>query len=63
MGRSSKGHGTTKSNGINLWHKRFGHASKDAIEDMSRKDLVTGINLNQVADAIDCSPCVEGKQT
>lgn len=49
--------------GMELWHRRLGHASKSVIEDIRRNKVVEGIDLNQSSTLIDCLPCSNGKQT
>lgn len=52
-----RAHLTTDSE--ELWHRRLGHASKDAVRKMSR--LVEGLGEASLKDV--CHTCVEGKQT
>ncbi len=48
--------------GIDVWHKRFGHAGKDSIGEMNRKGIVTEIDLKSPSSSINCVPCAEGKK-
>ena len=47
--------------GVELWHRRLGHISKDRIEKMA-DGMVEGLDTKQKAKKISCVPCVEAKQ-
>ena len=48
---------------ITLWHRRLGHLHVSAVQDLVKRELVTGISLQSSAspDPI-CEPCLAGKQ-
>ena len=48
------------SDGMDLWHRRFGHVSKSQIEQMANLH-VDGINFSVEAQTIDCTNCVYSK--
>lgn len=47
--------------GVDLWHQRLGHISKDRVRNMTG-EFVTGMSLSDEAERIDCTTCVESKQ-
>lgn len=44
----------------NIWHKRLGHTNKKTVEQMRKKDLVTGMGEND-KKMRQCKSCVERK--
>ena len=46
---------------IELWHQRLGHSSIERIQEMVRKGLVSGINLDTVKVTDVCRGCAMGK--
>ena len=51
-----------KSDQLQLWHRRLGHASTSVIEKLQRLNIVEGLpKLNTHTDAI-CEACAKGKQ-
>ena len=53
---------TRESTGINLWHIRLGHMSKDMLIQKA-KGAVKGMNIKAKAEIIECNTCVKAKQT
>ena len=52
----------SKSDLLQLWHRRLGHASTSVIEKLQRLNIVEGLpKLNTHTDAI-CEACAKGKQ-
>jgi hypothetical protein len=45
-----------------LWHRRMGHAGRDAIASLIEKEAATGIRANRASQDI-CGDCQQGKQT
>ena len=50
------------SGSLRLWHRRMGHLHLDAIRELSKKDMVKGLNISSLK-AFDhvCEGCVLGK--
>ncbi|KAJ3476999.1 hypothetical protein NLI96_g10770 [Meripilus lineatus] len=66
-GREGEGNGevafvTGSSGSLRLWHRRLGHINLDAIREMERKKMVTGLDITtpQKYDTV-CEGCVLGK--
>jgi Reverse transcriptase (RNA-dependent DNA polymerase)/GAG-pre-integrase domain len=53
----------TRETGIDIFHRRLGHISKQAIKDMVRDKTVTGMDLSEACETVDCHDCAVGKQT
>lgn len=53
---------TDVTSGIDLWHQRLGHISKDVVQKMA-DGMVEGLSTEDKAQNIECIPCVEAKQT
>ena len=51
-----------KQSGEELWHRRLGHISKSRARQLAA-GIVEGIDMNAVAEQIDCNTCVETKQS
>lgn len=51
---------TKTSSGINLWHRRLRHTSKDRIKQLEREGVVNGIYLQRQAEKIPCHLCAVG---
>lgn len=47
---------------ISLWHRRLGHVSYSAIEELRRKNMVEGLDITSNDRPSICPPCIEGKQ-
>ena len=45
----------------NLWHQRLGHVNVKYLQDLSQKEMVTGMKLPKEAQLSFCEGCVEGK--
>ena len=48
--------------GVDLWHRRLGHISKDTVRKMF-DGVVDGMSLSDKPESIGCEPCVMSKQT
>lgn len=48
---------------IETWHRRLGHANYQALGDMVRKGMVTGLSTLSPSNAPKCESCILGKQT
>ena len=44
-----------------LWHQRLGHVNVKYLQDLSQKEMVTGMKLPKEAQLSFCEGCVEGK--
>lgn len=49
--------------GVDRCNRRIGHTSKDVIEDMSKKQMVKGMNMETQADKVGYKQCAEKKQS
>jgi hypothetical protein len=50
--------------GLELWHNRLGHVSKDTITKTVKAGAVSGVSLEKdKPEQVDCDSCVEGKST
>ena len=49
-----------KSNDIDIWHFRLGHASEQCVKNIASKQLATGINLPKQSELLYCEGCVTG---
>jgi len=47
---------------LETWHKRLGHISYDAVIQMAKKQLTTGMPINMSTLPPLCEPCILGKQ-
>lgn len=47
--------------GLKLWHSRMGHVNVRDLVTMTRKKLVTGVNIGRVNSLPPCSTCMKGK--
>ena len=48
---------------VDLWHQRLGHPSESRLNDIVRKELVTGVKLPKASKVSFCQGCVEGKMS
>lgn len=51
---------------IQLWHRRFGHLNSKSLDQLIRREMISGFKLENVQNDIEtvtCKPCVLGKQT
>lgn len=46
---------------IHEWHRKLGHRDTQAILDLQRKELATGIKVNNCSVNATCEPCLQGK--
>ena len=46
---------------VNLWHQWLGHLNGRRLNDIAKKELVTGIELPKMPRMSFCEGCVEGK--
>lgn len=45
-----------------LWHRRYGHVGCDSLQQLVKKDMITGLKLAEFdKDTILCEPCLSGK--
>ncbi len=49
------------SNELDLWDQRLGHIDKQALRDISKKNVMTGIRIHKTATLSFCEECIEGK--
>ena len=54
--------GEENAQGLELWHRRLGHVSKERVKQLT-SGIVEGIDMNDKPQRIDCRPCVEAKQS
>lgn len=50
-------------NNDQLWHKRYGHISYHGLNQLSRKNLVDGMNVTNIDVSRQCEGCIDGKLT
>ena len=49
---------------LSIWHRRLGHISLDAVKQLLRRNMVTGMDISSDdTSGSTCVPCLEGKQT
>jgi len=49
---------------LGIWHRRLGHISLDAVKQLLRRNMVTGMDISSDdTSGSTCVPCLEGKQT
>ena len=49
---------------LGIWHRWLGHISLDAVKQLSRHNMVTGMDISSNdTSGSTCVPCLEGKQT
>lgn len=51
---------------VQLWHRRFGHLNAKSLDQLIRRDMVSGLKLNggqNGKELVTCEACVLGKQT
>ena len=49
---------------LETWHRRLGHISLNAVKQLSKRDMVTGMEISPSnIKGPTCVPCLEGKQT
>jgi hypothetical protein len=57
-------HFTTHKRPLTLdeWHRAFGHISIHAIQDLAKKNMVTGLRIDSNSKAsLTCTACIQGK--
>ena len=53
---------SAKTDQVDLWHQRLGHASHKQLEKISKCDAVVGLPKFENIDKCICGPCQIGKQ-
>jgi len=62
--RERSNYATTRKLAWDEWHRHFGHISISALQQLDRKDLVSGLNIDQSSiPSHTCTPCIQTKQT
>uniref|UniRef100_T1IK12 CCHC-type domain-containing protein n=1 Tax=Strigamia maritima TaxID=126957 RepID=T1IK12_STRMM len=51
------------SNGVDTWHRRFGHFYSKGLNFLNNNENVTGLHLDKVINTIDCESCELSKST
>ena len=56
----------TTTASVDTWHRRLGHANRDAVKKLERQEMVRGMEIHDVSTSPNdspCSSCLHGKQT
>lgn len=53
--------GAKSDENFKLWHERFGHLNARSLSEMSKKNLVRGMELKLNLDNLNCEVCLQGK--
>ena len=43
------------------WHRRFGHVSAKSLQDLKRKEMVSGFNVDMESKPTECEACIQSK--